>query len=407
MGRWFLRCQGSSGPPRVLATIASAVAGGTGLTASTVAGCADATDRPSAVVGDAGVDATAPFDAAADATAAQDAAAADAGPHAKLVLVNGSPNAPALRFCFGAGDPTANGTVLAALPAAPDDDLASTANGLPYPGVFVGSGASAPDPQTDWSQSAVAIYAIDAERIRSQVRSQDGSQANCRALVGVDGAGALLTLDEDFWYLGSIPEGTMANGTAWLSAIVGCLPGITDAGPPCDPSPDGSAPAMGALWELDNSTTVDPRSIGAQFANASFATVASASSLSGAAGFALQAADGGAALREAIATDAAPGTLEPQSLAVVSGLPFDGSTGFFFSATRSDGGILDIVSSFTDIQRASWGLAAPDGAAFATGGGYVFVLVGDPTMVPDGAGAAPGRAGHLLAFPTAPPFGSP
>jgi hypothetical protein len=329
----------------------------------------------------------------------------DAAPRAKLLLVNGSPNAPALRFCFGSGDPTVGGTTLAAVPAEPDDDLASGINGLPYPGVFPGSGAPAPDPGADWSVSSVAIYAIDAERIRSQVKSEDASQANCRALLGADGGGGLLKVNADYWYLGSIPKGTMLPGTSWLSALVGCLPGIAEAGPPCDEVPEGSAPGMGALWELDNSTVIEAGAFGVQFANASFA--AAGATPFGTAGLELQAAGGGGTVRIPIAASVGPGALQPSSLESVAGVTFDGSSAFFFSAQNADGGSIDIVGTLPAIQQATWGTSPPDGAAFATGNGFVFVLVGDPTRAADGSAGPSSQAGHLLGFPTATPFGSP
>jgi hypothetical protein len=380
-----------------------------GLSLASLGGCAQT--PAAALLEDAGVadaarpdaarpDAARPDAALADATASEDGSL-EAGSHARLVLVNGSPNAPALRFCFGSGDPTVSGTALAAVPAEPDDDLASSANGLPYPGVFTGSGAPAPDPGADWSLTSIAIYAIDAERIRSQVRSEDASQANCRALLGADGDGGLLVAETDYWYLGSIPKGTMVDGTSWLSAIVGCLPGIADAGPPCDAMADGAAPAMGALWELDNVTAIAAGAVGAQFANASFG--GGGTGLSGSAGFQISAAGGGAPVRAPIATAVGPGGLAPASLATVDGVTLDGSTAFYFSATGPDGGAVDVASSLPVIQEASWGATPPDGAAFASGGGYVFVLVGDPTL----AQVDTSRAAHWLAFPTSPPFGSP
>jgi hypothetical protein len=354
----------------------------------------------------------------ADATVSDasvfDEIAADApvGAHARLVLVNGSPNAPALRFCFGTGDPSAGGTELAAAPALPDDDIASAANGLPYPGVFAGAGAPAADPQADWSRSAVAFYAINAERIRSQVRSQDAAQANCRALLGPDGGGALLTMNQDYWYLGAVPPGSMADGTAWLTAIVGCLPGVADSGPPCDGALDGSTPPStmgGGLWQLDNTTAVDAGSedaFGAQFVNASFA-------LAGPAGKGVAASAGvytgdAAALdsRVPVSPDAIPGALRPATLAEVSGVAFDADSGFYFEATLPDGGVLDVTSSFPAMQKSTWGVSVPEGGAFEYGRGFVFVLVGDPS-VPDPGGAGSTRAGRLLAFPTNPPFGSP
>jgi hypothetical protein len=372
-----------------------------GVLMAALGGCAQITAAPLEEF-DGSVDASASDASGGDVRADGDASL-EAAAHATLIFVNGSPNAPALRFCFGTGDPTVGATAVVPLPAEPDDDLASSADGLPYPGVFPGSGAPAPDPGTDWSLTSLAIYAIDAERIRSQVKSEDASQANCRALLGADGGGGLLAANTDYWYLGSIPKGTLTGGTSWLSALVGCLPGIPEAGPPCDDVPEGSAPAAGALWELDNSTFIDAGSFGVQFANASFDTAAS----SGSAGLELPAAGNGGKARIPIAVSAGPGALQPASLESVAGVTFDGSSAFFFSssAQAADGGPIEIVTPLPAIQQASWGPSAPDGAAFAPGNGYVFVLVGDPALPPDGS-ASP-RSGHLLGFPTSIPFGSP
>lgn len=332
-----------------------------------------------------------------------DASAPDAalGLHAHLVVVNGSPNAPALRFCFGAGDPAAGGTELAAVPAEPDDDIASAANGLPYPGVFTGAGAPALDPGTDWSQTAVALFAIDAQRIRSQVRSQDAAQANCRALLGTDGGGALLTADRDYWYLGAVPKGTLADGTAWLTAVFGCLPGIADGAAPCAAT-DAAASAMGGVWELDNATAVDPGALGAQFVNASFA-LSSGTAIVTAAGVYLGADS--SSTRVPIASDVSGGTLRPPALAQVNGVAFD-KGGFFVEATSPDGGVVGLASPFSTIVQSTWGAKVPEGGALVDGAGYVFVLVGDPALPDDGT-ATGTPAGRLLAFPTNPPFGSP
>lgn len=360
-------------------------------------------------------------DAAGDMTVS-DASTPDAGaPYGTLIVVNGSPNAPALRFCFGAGDPTAGtGTQVPAVPAAPDDDLAAALAGMPYPGLFPGFGGPAPAPPTDWSLAAVAVYAIDATTIRAEVRSKGATEANCDALLGAGGGGGTLSANQDYWYLGSIPKGTLAAGTSWLSAIVGCVPGGNADAAGCELATDASA-SLGSLWELDNSTALDAGSFGAQFANASYALAMNPSALQGASAnlYVPGGADAGStgvgplagSAVIPVAADAAAGALVPASLLAVSGVTFDDASGFFFSALAPDGGAVLIADSLPTIERRSWGVNGPEGGAFADGRGYVFILVGDPSLpgraatdAGDAAGPEGGytnpRAGHILAFPT-------
>ena len=107
-----------------------------------------------------------------------------------------------------------------------------------------------------------------------------------------------------------------------------------------------------------------------------------------------------------------PGAVTPTSLVPVSGVTFDGNSGFFVNAITADGGptALQVPIPLPNIQA----ISAPnaDAGIFANGVGYVFVLVGDPGqptfVVPSGADAGQFNlfSAHILAFPTNPPFGN-
>ncbi len=72
------------------------------------------------------------------------------------------------------------------------------------------------------------------------------------------------------------------------------------------------------------------------------------------------------------------GHLSPAALAPVSGLTFDGTSGFFVNTVAADGGPTPV--QFGVPLPAIQAVSAPsaDAGIFANGVGYVFVLVGDP-----------------------------
>jgi hypothetical protein len=374
--------------------------------------------------------------------------------HAKLIIVNASPDAPPLRFCVGFGDPTDGGVNIPTQVAAPDNDTVSMANNLPFPGVWPGTGGPAADTKKSLSTAAVSLYAINAQTIAGQVHST-AMEATCDSLLGSDGTGsdAGLTPGLDYWYLGTTEKGKLADGTSWLIAVVGCHAGETGLLATACGTADGGTTLATEVWQLDNTTSIDGGAIGAQFAHASqvfdFLNAAKGGAVTAAgfyvttvtipdAGASDDAGDAGdAAVVEAggpivttaflpVAGDAKFGDLKQATLLPFPGVTFDGNSGFVANAVTADGGPvflaagipLSVPVPLPTIEQLSWGANPPDAGAFRNGRGYVFVLVGDPTApryvspadyatpLPQADGGVfNGRFSHILGFPTNPPFG--
>jgi hypothetical protein len=390
-------------------------------------------------------------------------AEAEAGPapvHGKLLLVNASAYAPSLRFCYGFVHTAADGgpgpiTIAKSAPA-PNDVL----------GVPPGTGGSAPDTTAnDLAAQTINLYAINAAKLATTATLPDAGAAEltCDALIGADAlaadAGGLgLTQGIDYWSLGVLPAGTIANGSTTLAAVIGCAPGNADPTSIAVNCPSGYSATTGslALWykTLDTTTAIDGGSIGAQFAFLSYpfkyeaaATLNSQAAIAGFYETSLvevpvpdAGADGGDGGSDA-ATDAAPQFIPVESLVPVAapvlystfpnflpptlvsaaGVKYDGTSGFVVTALGADGGTtsFSVPIPLPTIHDLSWGPGS-DAGVFQNGDGYVFILVGDPNpAVPtfvglDGGPSAADAGGtfnyfsaHILGFPTNPPFGSP
>ncbi len=353
--------------------------------------------------------------------------------HGKLILVHGSTasNSPPLRFCYGAvsGDAGAVSIIKSVYPAP------NTALGVPP-----GTGGPAADSPVDLASRTLEIYAINALSLLSQP-TDGGAELTCDALLGPDGvsplaadAGGLgLTPGIDYWDIGTLPSGTLADGTTTLLVVDGCAPGLSDPSDQVLHCPSGYDPTKGDLgmWtaKLDNTTALDGGSIGAQFAYASypfsFLSHAQADGVAAVAGFFVATtfvpdagapADAGDAAVEAaapvtvnvpypIAQGVTNGQLAPATLAPVSGVTFDGTSGFFANIITVDGGAtpFNVALPLPNVQQIS--APSADGGYFANGAGYVFVLVGDPgqSQLTD-AGQFNVLSPHILGFPTNPPF---
>ena len=262
----------------------------------------------------------------------------------------------------------------------------------------------------------------------------------------------------DYWDIGQVPAGTLADGTTTLLAVTGCAPdphGVLTVNDELVDCPMGYTAGAGnlSLWvaKLDTSTPLDGGSIGAQFAYASypFSLVGTlGGSVGSIAGFYLNTSititpdagappdggDAGDAAIEAAAPVVVPvtvpfpiaegvgyGQLAPTTSFPVSGVTFDGTSGFFVNSVAADGGAVIIHG-----QPLSAGLPLPaiqalsaptaDAGIFANGAKYVFVLVGNPNEPPylgaDGGATGPDAGQfnlsslHILGFPSNPPFGN-
>ena len=389
-----------------------------------------------------------------------DADAAPTVPNAKVYLVHAAadPLAPPLRFCFGIVTGTGDaGTIATApFPPLPDTQLSPS---FPIAGFFPGFGApltSAPQvAKIDLSTVSLAIFAINAIKIANNTAdsglTEAGAEEQCSGFIGATGSGGSLTLNTDYWNIGTIPAQTLKHGQTWVVAVTGCFPGEdgTEADF-CPTSPPYSA-ATGNVgikaWQVDNTTVVDGGGIGAQFASASpsWDTLnAQATGVTTAAGFWIEtpavipdsgvaetgAGDGGdAATADGGASDAATdggspqptltfipitgtgtyGTLSPTTLATVP-VPLNSATaGFFTSFATATGTAIQFPPGCTPgvtcasplllplpvIDQLTNG-TVPTGGSFVDGKGYVFVLVGDPldpTYIGADGGAATSTTG--------------
>jgi hypothetical protein len=344
----------------------------------------------------------------------------------KIILVHASSFAPALRFCFGSVtgvDADGGGGRVTIVPG-----LAAPNTVVGVPNGTGGPVAGIPDVEN----RTLEIFAINAAKITGQIASDAGGELACADLIGsqatpVPDGGLGLVQGTDYWDLGRLPAGTLADGTTTLIAVTGCAPGDSnpnDALLHC-PSPYDVATGNLGMWitKLDTTTPLDGGSIGAQFAYASYPFSAASRALAGGvaavAGFYVTTTftpDGGAPVTVPaafpIAEGVTYGNLAPTTLVPVSGVTFDGTSGFFVNSVTDAGGPtpFQVPIPLPSIQALSY--PGVDAGIFANGVGYVFVLVGDPTLpsfvVPDGGDAGEFNlfSVHILGFPTNPPVGN-
>jgi hypothetical protein len=315
----------------------------------------------------------------------------------------------------------------------------------------------------DLANYNVTVYAIPSAALTAQTPDAGASELTCKQLVGaaavgVDAGG----LDpNEVFNLGTMPAGTLADETTTLALVTGCAPGINDPHDSVFECPSGYSSATGDLGlsfvKLDTTTSFDGGALGAQFVYASnpFSLIAqSAGDSTGAvnAGFYTStlvpveagtpdagedAGDAGGDAGDAAVEASAPvfvpstaftlvapnvtnGQLAPATLVSVplSSLDFAGHSGFTAGVTGADGGPAFALSlPLPTIEALSNPGSTATTSEFAGGGGFVFVLVGDPSLpnfIGADGGALPQDAGgafntqvaHFLAFPVNPPFGN-
>jgi hypothetical protein len=395
---------------------------------------------------DSGPDGTQPsgnVDAGQDTGTSPPADGGDSGTaatFAKVLFVHASPDAPALRLCFGVstGDASATTAIQGTFPAP------NTAGGLP-PGL----GGPAAAPPRSLGGLNVTFYGIPvgvSPALDENTADAGVAEKTCKDLLGATLPGTDAGPDgglspSQYFNLGTVPAGTLVDGSSWLFAITGCTPNspVATALPgACDKDGVSYVPAVGNLgiekWQLDNQTSVAADAIGAQFVHASRPfEVAIPNAAAVTAGFyTLVATDGGtdagdggdAALPDAaapepltfvVAANVKSGSITPGTLKPTSGVQYDGTSGFFVLPVDDAGTPVQRGPQFPlpFIDQVSWPSGVPDGGAFQNGAGFVFVLLGNPafpTIVPPPADAGPGaestfdpRGVHILGFPTNPP----
>lgn len=436
---------------------------------ASAAGCSTSSSTPTA---DAAAEAPSSNSGSSSGSDASGSGGQNSAPNANLYLVNAvvDPVAPvALRFCFGINVSGDGGTVLVPdiVNAFPDE---KTAPNAPVAGLLVGFGGSvsnSPQLQSfNFASVSFVVYALNAENpiVAGDTAAggpDGGPEQACDYLVGGDGRGAtttgspipkgVLTEGKDYWSIAAVAQNELVSGTSWVAAVTGCVPGEDAGAALCGSSYDGTAGNLAITWlELDNRTQPDG-GIGAQLAQVSTAWDAFVARLGGAttaAGFYVPGVpDGGVPTGDAgdAAADATTGLIPPtlvsiegtavfgdllpKSLSIVSGMTFDGGSGFFAEAISSAGAPIEgppleggpcavgsscispIVYPLPTINALTLGADASN--ELANGVGYAFVLVGDPTASPGVTAAGGpcldvdnatcffnGRFVHFLAFPT-------
>jgi hypothetical protein len=336
-------------------------------------------------------------------------------PNGKLIVVHASPDAPALRFCYGVGtkDDGSDTAVVGSFTAAPD----TVRPGQPYPGLFAGTGGVLPDTGVNLANLALTPFVISAALPLMAGETADagpdgGKEDTCTQLVGANGKGGILQPGTGFIQFPTIPTKTVLPATTTLIAAVGCLPTAQDT--------SASTTRCGAdynattgnlkllLFKLDR--TAIAGKIGVQVAHA-------ASAWDGVLGAAAQVTailqpDGGpldlinppdaglqfGKLLPAPASSVATADLSPSNIFAVTTVAANGTTVNTLPLP------LGIVAKLTN----GTGVSADGGAYFTDGQNYAFLLLGDPSaeqlVLPDG-GPNPAYAGyglHVVAFPTDP-----
>jgi hypothetical protein len=368
-------------------------------------------------------------------------------PNAKIYFVHAAtdPSSPPIRFCVGLGPNTAGGpvTVAGGIDPFPDVPLSgSRVAGLP-PGFGALTGGSKQISSFDLSTLTISFYAIDATQIAGDTATggpDGGAELPCEALIGTDALGnggtghGTLTLDKQFWFLGTLPKGTFAHGSTWVLAVTGCFPGLSATqGESCPATPPYSN-ATGNLsltaWELDQPMFVFLNALGVQFASASPAwdrACTSAGGITTTAGFFTGGPGAGLTLTP-ITEQATFGALSPSHLAAAAVPLNSAGAGVYAAFAGADGGsvqgsssplldtlpVIDALTNDATLNTMSGTVTSPAGGSYEDGHGYAFILVGDPSNPPyidptDGGAATPttgvlnGKAAHFLGFPTSNP----
>jgi hypothetical protein len=404
-----------------------AIVGAVGAMAAGCSGDDDDTGTP-APGKDSGKDTT-PATDAPSADTSTDTGPKDAGPpHAKLILVHGSPDVPAIRVCFGTGK-AADGsdTTVQPLAALPDD----VKKGQPYPGLFPGTGGAFPD-LTDLEDVAITAFVVLADKITAETDTNP-AEATCNQLVGTTAkpcTGAKCLAAGQFIPLPTIPAKTFLHGNTYLLSAVGCLPGEARGVAMCGAGYNATTGNVHVqIDQLDTVFTPDGGA-GAQFAHRSSA-YEGAIGAGVVPGFFAQVpiapVDAGpldagldADLDAAVDADAAPIDAGPTTKTVF--IPFAGQTKFADPATTAAN------ATIQDFEKSKFGLIVPNpdggsptpvfaldlglvqllstgnttptyggdaGAMFKAGETFTFVLLGDPVQ----ADAGPTRGQHVIAFP--------
>lgn len=373
-----------------------------------------------------------------------DGDAAPQKPHAKIIIVHASPNAPDLRFCFGIGS-KADGSDLAVSPSSPlPNDDSNLPTGKTYPGLYVGSGGALPD-TIDLEPKAITGFAITVpnDKIKNDVKSNPNGRL-CNELIGATGTGgtgATTLTTAEFLKIPTIPAGTFVKGNTYLLALTGCIPGSGTAAQ-CGAGFNATTGNLGIkIVQLDK-TVADAAKLGLQVVHAApavdgviGATIApgGGTNLKNTFGITLDNLDGGnppnppaaSGVNYGYGLDGGAAVPQVYSAAdYVHAVAYDSITATFPTPPADaglEGGtavapVKTIAIPFGAVQTLSYGTfdggigIGPAGTPlYVPGANYTLILVGDPSaqqLVVDG-GRNPnydGHGVHFLMFPNDPPL---
>jgi hypothetical protein len=203
----------------------------------------------------------------------------DAGPPvAKILAVHAANDLPAVRICFAIGSKDdGSDAVIQPLPALPYDDVDSKTKGMPYPGVFPGTGSPIPSLGIDLESLAVTPYLIDAAALSKDVKSE-ADRRDCTKILASVALGSI-------WKLPTIPAKTLKKGSTIDLVILGCKAGVVgNSRSNCpypnrpygdieaDPANNGGAGNLHIVPFSADRRAVDRTKVGAQFIHASAAS---------------------------------------------------------------------------------------------------------------------------------------
>jgi hypothetical protein len=338
----------------------------------------------------------------------------DAGTPAKLQLVNAAtdfgPSNPsgALRICYQIG--AGGQSTWAPLPPLPN----RTSTGLPFPGVFPGTGGPVDGTGVDLASLTITPYVMNAaklEAIGAGSTVTAGNDTTCEDLIANSKKGAL-TKGADYWQLPDIAAGKFPKENSYILVLTGCAGDSTKTATECGTGFTTGAAGNGNLaiqiFQLDNQTKIDTDKMGVQYIQVSPSL--------------------GAAIAKA------SGGLQSKSLpAIESGQPADPATAKYFASDGGSPGIdyLGPITTVTQISGVtvasdsftanpgapalavpipkvaalSFGAAAAAAPPYANGASFTFIAVGDALEDPDGGNSGATfntKSIHYLALPNNP-----
>lgn len=333
---------------------------------------------------------------------------------AKLQLINAATQlgatdtVTALRICYKIGADEAH-LNWAPLPPLPNRKVGPQ----PFPGIYPGTGGPVAGTGVSLEKLVVKPYVLNALSLEQHGQGStvtpDTMNTTCQDILEADAGGPYIE-NKDYFVLPVVPAGTFKDGNSYLLALTGCAGGSTATSGQCGGDP-GVTPGVGNLkinlFQIDNTTKVDSDKLGVQFVSISPNLESTLQTQSGGtlhtrpsiqsdknnattAKLIAATADGGDA-----GGDVAPGTLT--TVLQVSGV--NNQSDFVMANPNFS----QVAYSLPQVAALTFGVA--DGGAYANGGAYTVVAVGDISADPDGGNGGATfntKFFHFLALPNDP-----